>query len=111
MGFLKTTYPIKKSIMHPVRKVAVNQNWSFFLVLRWSCLLMSVFDVIAGCCFRRAYPYTLAIRLGKSLACMFVSGGDFGRPDTHKRRSDPRESIRGGNYTPTHHEDDDNSIS
>jgi hypothetical protein len=95
VGFLKNTYPIKRSIMHPVRRVAVTQNWSLFLVLRLSCLVMSVFDGIAGCCFRRVYPYTLAIRLGKSLACMFVSGGDCGRRDTHKRRSDPRSGYEG----------------
>src|SRR6202035_2590780 len=90
VAFRKNTYPIKRRSMHPVRRVAVTQNWSLFLVLRWSCVVMSVFDGIAGCCFRRVYPETLAIRLRKSLACMFVSETDVGRRDAHKRRSVPR---------------------
>ena len=80
--------------MHPVKRVAVTQNWSLFLVLRWSCLVMSVFDGVAGC-FRRVYPETLAIRLRKSLACMFVSETDVGRRDAHKRRSVPRSGYEG----------------
>jgi hypothetical protein len=103
VGFLKTTYPIKRSIIHAERRVVVMQNWRLFLDLGESCLTMSVFDVIADC-VRRVYPYTLDIRLGKSLACMFGSGEDCGRLNTHKIRSDLRREHEGGNYrqyTPT----------